>query len=456
MYDISFNASTGLWEITGSKNIDFLLLGGSGFNCSGGVSPWGTTITSEEPQPDIETIPTPLNDLNFDGYIDQGWNTEIDPVSKTIMDQDGDGMADKLWKMGRIKHENVTFSKDGSTLFQGADDGDFGFVYKFVPDVKGKLGAGKLYFLKMDGGENDIYTPTGTWVPVPNTTKQECNDVQSYAGANGATNFKRVEDVEVGPDNMVYFAATSPGNIYRFTDAGETVTNFTTWVKKGVYPIEHGTGTDSLLFEKCDNLVFDCDGNMWVTEDGTQFHVWVVDANHSPANPSIRLFMNTPKAINDPSGNIAGAEPTGLTFTPDCDYGFISLQRCGMTNITPQTDAAGIPIIFNRDITFVFARKEKFGPANSIGETSNGQSGKVFPNPSTTNVSLSFNMDAASELKIEVIDPLGRIVGKKTFMGHAGSNLIQCDTLTFPNGTYTLIVKQGEKVFMNEQVVVSR
>lgn len=457
VYDIKFNEVSRLWEITGSKNIDFTLLGGSGFNCSGGITPWGTSITSEEPQPSINTIPGPLNDLNQDGYVDLGWNTEIDPITKTIVDQDGDGDADKLWKMGLIKHENVTVNAAGTILYQGADDGDFGFVFKYVPTVRGKLGDGKLYFLKMDGGQNDIYTAGGRWVLVPNTTQEECNSVQTFAADNGATNFKRVEDVEVGPDSMIYFAATSPGNVYRFKDAGEVVSDFSTWVQKGNYPIESSAATDSVKFEKCDNLVFDCDGNLWVTEDGTSFHVWVIDNNHTPAVPRIRLFMNAPKSVNDPSGNVSGAEPTGLTFTPDCKYGFISLQRCGPGNTATQIDASGLPVVFNRDMTFVFARQEDLGSSgNSIDKNASNSSSNLFPNPASTVVNLTFQLKSAASLTIQVIDKLGRVVGKKGFTGNAGSNLIQCDTLIFPNGTYTIVVKEADKLVFTEKLGVNR
>ncbi len=454
--EISFDQTTKTWNVDGSKNVDFLTLGGSGFNCSGGTTPWGTSITSEENYDGVAPIPGfPLPDLNQDGYIDLGWNTEIDPVTGTIVDHDGDGSPDKLWKLGRLKHENVAAHPDRIRVFQGADDGGFGFLYKFVADVPEKLGEGKLFALIMDSTMGDDHSQNGRWVQVPNGTAEECNTVQTKAAELGATNFKRIEDVEVGPDGMIYFAATTPGNIYRLQDVGEGVTNFETWARKGQFLIQHQSGADSLLFEKCDNLAFDCDGNLWVTEDGTAFHVWVIGANHTSSQPNIRLFMTPPASINDPSGNVAGAEPTGLTFSPDCQFGFISLQRCSPTNITPQTDAADSSVLFNRDMTMVFARKEALGTgtigiANKISKTGTS----VYPQPAGEYLNIKFNSKQGIDSEMELFDASGRRIANKGFKSVAGENLIKFDTFVFPAGTYVISVKQGENQVLNQQIVI--
>lgn len=452
VYDIALNPSASLWEINGSANINFLTLGGSGLNCSGGVTPWGTSITSEEAPAELNQLPDILTDINQDGYIDLGWNTEIDPVSKSIVDQNGDGSPDKIWAMGRIKHENVTVNANGTILYQGADDSNFGYLYKFVPDVAGKLVSGSLFVLKMNAGENNVYSDAGVWIPVPNKTPQECNAVNDFATTSGATNFNRIEDVEVGPNGFIYFAATGPGNIYRFQDLAGEVGGFQTWVKKGMYSLPHNAGIDSVLFEKCDNLVFDCDGNLWVTEDGTNFHIWVVDANHTPSSPQIRLFMTPPLSLNDPSGNISGAEPTGLTFTPDCRYGFMSLQRCGQTNTAMQTDATGNPVIFNRDATIVFARKEFLG--SSTGISSAYYSGvSVYPNPVVSNVTVEFSLNHAEQLTLEIIDPINRKIVNKPFTGNSGENKISFDAHMFPSGTYILSITGKKGLVLSRKIV---
>ncbi|HEX4887045.1 MAG TPA: alkaline phosphatase PhoX [Luteibaculaceae bacterium] len=446
--EIELNPATQTWDILSSKNVNFLLLGGSGFNCSGGTTPWGTSITSEET---YDQFP----DLNQDGYVDLGWNTEIDPVSGTVVDQDGDGQPDKLWKLGRLKHENVVVHPDRIRVYQGADDGGFGYLYKFVADQPEKLGAGKLFVLVMDSANGDNFSATGRWVQLQNDTPEQCNTVQTQAANVNATNFRRIEDVEVGPDGKIYFAATSPGNIYRLEDTGEGVAAFETYAARGEYLINHANGSTPYLFEKCDNLVFDCDGNLWVTEDGEKFHVWVIGASHSTSNPNIRLFMGTPTSTPEPTGNISGAEPTGITFTPDCKYGFMSMQRCGLLNTAVQQDAAGQNIIFNRDATLVFSRSEFLGNSTGVFETSKLAPARLAPNPASTYTEVHFESTAGQELTLSIHDQLGRQVADIPFTSVQGKNTIKIDTFLFPAGVYGVTIRSGESLIHQAKLSIN-
>ncbi len=48
------------------------------------------------------------SDGDNNGYDDFGWAIEIDPATKTIVNQEGDrDDKDKLWAMGNFKHENA-------------------------------------------------------------------------------------------------------------------------------------------------------------------------------------------------------------------------------------------------------------------------------------------------------------------------------------------------------------
>ncbi len=455
MLEIDLNPESNLWEVNASANVNFLPLGTSGFNCSGAVTAWGTSITCEELyEMPIPQFPVP--DLNFDGYMDLGWCTEIDPVTATVIDQDGDGRPDKLWKMGRMKHENAAPSADGTVIYEGVDDGDFGFLFKFIPTIPTRLGDGELYVLKMDTQDGDNFSATGQWLKVPNDTPEDCNNVQDVASEMGATNFRRIEDVEIGPNGDIYFAATSPGSIYQLTDEGARVSNFHVFAGKQEVDVEHVGGITTELFEKCDNLAFDCDGNLWVTEDGDKFHVWVVYANHTQADPNIKLFMITPSSLNDPTGTLAGSEPTGISFTPDCRFGFVSLQRCGTLNLTPQEDAGGSMALFNRDATLVFGRREALGTNATNGIAKNTEiQGNVFPLPAKEYMNVSFDYAPNQPLTFEMYNALGGRIAKKDFRTVNGENTIKVDTYLFPAGTYIISIKNGEKQVFSEQIQIN-
>ncbi len=341
LLSVHLNEETMTWVLDSARLVDFSALVRTTRNCSGGVTPWGTIITSEE------TYAT--GDVNADGYQDRGWQVEIDPISGKIVDYNNDGNPDKIWRMGRMNHENIAISSDSAIAYQAEDGGSSG-VYKYVLDVKGKMNNGTLWVLRRDNSTST----TGTWVQVPNTTQGECNTVSSVIGALGGTNWNGPEDIEFGPDGKMYFTSKGTGTIWRFKDDGTTVSELEAWVTNTNYPITHSEGTVNESFGTgIDNLTFDDEGNLWAMQDGGRGHLWVIRPEHTPATPKVELFAVTP----------SGSESTGLTFTPDYKYGFISIQHPGGN--TDLIDAAGNTVRFDAGATIVFARKEYLG-ANAI------------------------------------------------------------------------------------------
>lgn len=338
--------STQLWVVDSSKRVDFYNndLVSTVRNCSGGITPWGTVITSEE---SVSSA-----DANADGYFDIGWNVEFNPWTGKVMEY-GNGKQEKLWALGRMSHENVVVSKDSVTVYQG-EDGGTNLVYKFVADKKMDLSKGKLYVLVLDQPllNNDPTGTTGKWVLVPNTTQADRNNCNSLAAALGGTRFSGVEDVEINPVNgKIYFTAKGLNRVYSFKDADTTLSEFITFVGGKNYIINNGTNSISEPWASGnDNLTFDDKGNLWVLQDGSRNYMWLVRPDHTQAEPKVELFLS-------PS---LSAEPTGMTFTPDFKFMFLSIQHPSSSNVA-QLDATGNSIDFKQAATVIISRKEYLG-----------------------------------------------------------------------------------------------
>ncbi len=344
--DLHFVDSLNLWQVDTTQAVDMYNtdLVSTTRNCSGGITPWGTVITSEETQN--------AGDANADGYTDVGWLVEIDPLTAKVKEY-GNGKQEKLWAFGSASHENALIMNDSITVYAG-EDGGSSAVFKFVANNKADLSSGTLYALQLSqplsGG--DPTGTAGTWIAIPNTTQIERNTKRSITSALGATNFRGVEDVEVGTiDGKIYFTSKGNGRVYRFTDNGTSVSNFETYVGGASYTLN----TDQGVFTEPwgsgnDNLTFDDQGNLWVLQDGGNNYIWVVAPNHTQSAPKVELFSSSP----------LGSEPTGLTFSPDYRYGFYSIQHPSGSN-TPQPDATGNNVTFDGSYTVVFSRNEYLG-----------------------------------------------------------------------------------------------
>ncbi|MDB9960671.1 DUF839 domain-containing protein [Oceanihabitans sp.] len=382
--DINFNVTTRLWETSYSQLVDFSPVVSTSRNCSGTVTPWNTIISSEE------AIST--DDSNSDGYYDLGWNVEIDPASKTVIN--------KVWAMGNFRHENIVVHSNQRTAYQGADSNP-GYLYKFVAETAQDLHSGLLYvYVGPKDGQ-------GNWVLLNNTSPEGRNTTLSQSLAAGATSFIGIEDVEIGPDGMAYFAVKGEGVVYRFQDSDPisgTTAEMETFVGNMSYDISHNSGITSTAWGNGnDNLAFDNQGNLWVLQDGGQNYIWVVEPDHTQANPKVKLFGISP----------LGSEPTGITFTPDFKYLFMSIQHPDAANLANQVDAAGDIIDFNKSISFAIALQDNLGETLSINNIEENDI-KVYPNP-LYNYKL-LNISSAQVIKtVKLFSIDGRLIMEKKF-----------------------------------------
>jgi hypothetical protein len=413
---LHFNIYTGLWEVDSSKAVNFGQVAGTSRNCSGGMTYWKTSVTSEE------TMTT--GDANSDGYIDLGWHVEINPRTGRPMDYDNNGTPDKMWALGRSNKENIVFKSDSLVAYFGLDDTNNGFIFKFVANQKGNFSSGNLYVLT----SSSLLSQNGTWVQVPNTTQADRNNSQSLASSLGARNYTRVEDVEIGPDGMIYFAATTSGRIYRFQDNGSTINNFEIYIEGNIgYTYAINSGTQTTTFASADNLAFDNEGNLWINCDGGCSPIWVAKAGHSMTNQKMELFARTP----------SGSESTGATFSPDGKFMFLSIQHPNTTNNTQVLDAAGNNVVFNRSTTVVIARRSDLGADAAIPFVDLGPNQTVCANqtiilnPGASFASFLWNTGATTQ-SITVNNPGTYSVTVTGSNGKTNSSTVNINHLALP------------------------
>lgn len=430
--EIQFDAVQQLWERNQTHLVDFSAVVRSERNCSGALTPWGTMLSGEE----VRTA----TDANGDGYADAGWLIEIQPETHAVADY-GSGQAQKCWAMGHLSHENAAISElDWRTVYFGEDE-PTGCLYKFVADVPGNLASGQLFALQLYAPLTSG-NPTGTlgrWIPIPNTTPEERNRTYMLASDSGATIFNGIEDVEFGPNGALYFSSKGFGKIYRFQDDGATIHGFEVYAGGMVYPIETALGSYAEPWGiGNDNLAFDIEGNLWVLQDGDRNHIWVIRPGHTQENPQVSLFATTP----------SGCEPTGITFSPDGRFLFMSIQHPSYTN-SAQMDALGQWVAFDASAAIVIARREFLG-AGQITDTGSTQStprlsGMILPQPVTEKLSLKLDNPKEAQVRVSLFDACGSLVFQQEWHLASGLQLLEWD-MPFAPGIYVARVISGTEV----------
>ncbi|MGK3937138.1 PhoX family protein [Streptomyces caeruleatus] len=241
-------------------------------NCSGGTTPWGTTLHGEEnfnqyfanasratdKRYGIGTGASERKWERFDRRFDVaqepnephrfGYVVELDPY-------DPSSAPRKHTALGRFKHEGATvrLTHDGRPVVYSGDDERFDYFYKFVGSKRMKKGSsravrehnlslldeGTLYVARLTGDSPAIeidgtgklpadgeFDGSGEWIPlVTATAKGAVSHVEGMSAEEvcvftrlagdkvGATRMDRPEDIEPNPrTGKVYVALTNNTN----------------------------------------------------------------------------------------------------------------------------------------------------------------------------------------------------------------------------------------------------
>ncbi|TWT88701.1 hypothetical protein Mal64_21890 [Pseudobythopirellula maris] len=305
----------------------YLSLGGTQRNCAGGPTPWGSWISCEE------TTDTPERTFEGDFQLGEshGWAFEV-PASAEIAVAD----ATPLKAMGRFRREAIAVDPASGVVFQ-TEDLDDGALYRFLPNMPGKLAdGGRLQALAVrDKPSLDTRNWEGTtitpgdrfevdWIDMDQPESPE-DDLRYRAFDAGASRFARGEGMwhsrnEAGGGDIV-FACTSGGEaklgqLWRYTPSPQ----------EGQPGERDEPATLELFIEPNDtNLVHNAD-NLTATPWGDL----VVCEDRS--DEVVRLVGVTPEGrCYTLANHHAKCEFSGATFAPDGTTLFVNIQQKGLT-----------------------------------------------------------------------------------------------------------------------------
>lgn len=280
---------------------DFVSINGTIVNCAGGLTPWESWLTCEE------SVAGPA----------QGWGKPHGYVFDVPVLAGGPVSAIPLSALGRFVHEAVAIDPATGIVYETEDSGTTSGFYRFVPDVPGHLGSGKLQMLAVKGKPN-YNTTQGQRVnkplpvewfdindPDPPVVTSETIFNQGYAA--GGANFARLEGVWYG-NGAIYFNSTSGG------DAGlGQVWEYRPLGKSGGQLMLIFESPSAAIMESPDNICVSPRGGLVLCEDGDgDQYVWGL-------TPSGTIF--------DFALNLQGTrEWAGACFSPDGQTLFVNRQ----------------------------------------------------------------------------------------------------------------------------------
>lgn len=291
-----------------------LSLAGTLRNCAGGVTPWGSWLTCEEPKRSF------TNRL-ADGH---GWVFEVPAGARELI------KSRPLKAMGRFNHEAAAIDPRTGIVYLTEDQED-GLFYRFLPARRGKLAqGGRLQALGVDGlkttANRDGSLKPGAarrvrWIDLDGVEAPD-DDLRDRGAAKGATRFVRGEGLAVGDDGTIWFTCTEGGANSKGQVFGYRPSRF-----EGQSGEAGAPGALTLFIEPNDTALLDMPDNLCVAPWGG-----LVICEDGRGEQYLRLVM--------PDGRIRAigrnahpdkAELAGACFSPDGRTMFVNIYNPGYT-----------------------------------------------------------------------------------------------------------------------------
>ncbi len=317
---------TGMLVDEGSMRVSgqYLALGGTYNNCAGGLTPWGSWITCEETTRRAKPKAGIMQDHGY------AFEVMADPES-------GLQQAVPLRAMGRFQHEAACVDPRSSIVYMTQDNGSkASLLYRFLPDVPGKLAmGGKLQALAIIGEPSrdlrnwptskDAPVDTGQWMYTEwvdlDDVENPNNDIELRGLDGGAARFTRGEGMWFGKDEM-YFSCTNGGaakigQIWRYIPSPVEGTALESRQPGRLQLFVESP--DASVMEYADNITTAPWGDIITCEDGKG------DNFLRGITPQGRIYTLARSALKQHN------EFTGACFGPDGKTLYFNLQQSGLT-----------------------------------------------------------------------------------------------------------------------------
>lgn len=339
-YDVTPGGTTTLVFDTEQQALvdSWVSLGGTLYNCAGGVTPWGTWLSCEEAvvSPALSQLgkPKKLSWWDIDGVRrEHGFVFEV-PA-------EGVAVPEPITAMGQFFHEAVAIDPATGIAYMTEDNGPNAGFYRYVPDVPGRLAAGgRLQMMKvLERPVMSDYLIMGQqmdveWVDIPDPTQgfspgdNNGDGVVSQGLAGGASAFVALEGCTCA-DGQVYFTSklggrAMAGYVYQYDPRREKI-----WL---IYE-SPGQG----YFSGPDNIVVSPRGALVICEDRLHsFKSGQAVAGLTREGEFFRFCQVNPDLDGEFGGHDLAAtaldsEWAGATFSQDGKWLFLNIYSPGVT-----------------------------------------------------------------------------------------------------------------------------
>lgn len=91
--------------------------------------------------------------------------------------------------------------------------------------------------------------------------------------------------------------------------------------------------------------------------------------------------------------------------------------------------------------------------SEGIVETVKSNVLKLYPNPTSSRLTIEFDLDAEAPILLSIYDVSGKLISTENFEGVEGANALYKDVLDLTNGFYIITISSEDKFLHNAKFI---